>query len=254
MTVAMPGAPPARHDAAALCRAVLGFQSHFGGDFFDEMLGVLDRGAFCQNIRRDVDGDDDVGAHRPRDIDRHGIDQRAVHQPAAAPPDRLEYARQRIGSAHRVDQRTLFQPNLMAGADLRRNRSEADRQILDIHAAERFFEPHAQPVAADQAAAVERNVHQAENAALGERAGKGFELLQAARGETSADDRTGRGADDNARRNAHRDQLLDRSDVRPAARGARAEHDPDRLPAAPGVASDYIFARLPRRIAKHRNA
>ena len=59
----------------------------------------------------------------------------------------------------------------MTGADLRRDRGEADGQVFDIDAAEQFFEPRAQLVAADQAAAAEGDVHQAEDAAFGEERG-----------------------------------------------------------------------------------
>ena len=63
----------------------------------------------------------------------------------------------------------------MPAADLGGDRGEPNRQILNAKAAKPGREPCAQALAADQAAAGEREIKQAEHAPPGQRAGEGFE-------------------------------------------------------------------------------
>ena len=113
----------------------------------------------------------------------------------------------------------------MSAADFGRDAGEADRQILDPDVAELGFEPRAQPLAADEAAAGEGEVEEAEHAAPGQRAGERLEHLELAGGVATADQRADRRADDDVGLQAQRVEFLKRPDMRPAARRARAEHD-----------------------------
>ena len=82
-------------------------------------------------------------------------------------------------------QRAALQPDFMPGAEFGRDAGEADRQVLDAHGADRLLEPPAQPIAADQPAAAEGKVEQAEHAPLGQRAGEDFRARRAGRRRSS---------------------------------------------------------------------
>ena len=75
----------------------------------------------ARHVAADGERQHPFGAERARDVDRHGIDDRAVEQPAPADLHRLENAGQRVGGAHRVDDRAVLQPHLVAGPHLRRD-------------------------------------------------------------------------------------------------------------------------------------
>ena len=55
----------------------------------------------ADRLEADVDGDDDVDAHRLRDVDRQVLDEAAVDQQPAVDLDRREDARRRHARAHR---------------------------------------------------------------------------------------------------------------------------------------------------------
>ena len=96
-------------------------------------------------------------------------------------------------------------------------------------------------------------VHQAEHAALGQRAREPFERGQAPGGVAAADDRADRRAGDDVDRHAARLELLQDADMGPAASGAGAERKTDAraLPAggtcasAAGEGFSGFFERLP---------
>src|SRR5271168_4854679 len=115
------------------------------------------------------------GSERARDADRHRIDDRAVEQPASVDLDRIKYAGQRVGSADRLDQGAAPEPDFMPVADFGRDAGETDRQIFDLNSAERRLEPRAQPLAADEAAAGERKIKEAEHPPPGQRTGEALQ-------------------------------------------------------------------------------
>ena len=132
----------------------------------------------------------------------------------------------------------------MAAADFGRDAGEADRQILDQDAAELALEPGAQTLAADEPAAGEGKINEAEHPPPGQRAGESLEHVELAGRVAASDQRADRRADDHVGPDAQRVELLQRADMRPAARRARAEHeaDPRRTaahPARPGLQNRF---------------
>ena len=129
---------------------------------------ILDDGAAAEIVGVEVDRDDQAGAERARRRDRQRIDERAVHQPAAADAPRRKDSGQRIGRAHRLAEAAAGQPDFMAGADLGRDGREPQRQVGEGGVAEGVVEPVGEPAAADQPGAAELEVEIAEQAAAGE--------------------------------------------------------------------------------------
>ncbi len=122
----------------------------------------------------------------------------------------------------------------MPAADLGGDGGELDRQILDAKAAKPGLEPRAQPLAADQAAAGEREIEQAEHAPPGQRACERLEHVEPAGRVAAPDQRADRRADHDIEAHAQRVEFPQRADMRPAARGARSEDEPDfRSPGRP---------------------
>ena len=80
----------------------------------------------------------------------------------------------------------------MSAADLGGDSGESDRQILDAKPAKRRLEPCPQPLAADQAAAGEREIKQAEHPPPGQGAGEGLEHVEPAGRIAAADQRADR--------------------------------------------------------------
>ena len=115
---------------------------------------------------------------------------------------------------------------------------EADRQVLDAQVGEIALEQPLQPVAADQAGPADVEIEQAHDAALGERACEGFELVELAGGVAAADD----GADRTAR-----------DDIRHDAFAFEDPHDADMGP-APGCAAAKRKADLQRVVFGARTA
>ena len=115
----------------------------------------------------------------------------------------------------------------MAGADLGGDGGEADRQRLDRRVAELLFEPRRQLAAADQAAAGKRDVEIGEDAAFGQAARPFLDDVEPARGVAAADHGADRGADDDVRLDAVREQGAKHADMRKAARPAAAKREPD---------------------------
>ena len=189
--------------------------------------GRTDPGWPCRarRVARKVERDDALGAKRARHADRHRIDDRAVEQPASVDLDRVKYARQRVGSADRLDQGPAPEPDLVPVADLGRDAGEPDRQILDLKPAERRLEPRPQPLAADKAAAGEREIEQPEHPPPGQRTGEGLQHVQPPGRVAAADERADRRADHDIGPQPQRVKFLHCADVGPAARRARAEHD-----------------------------
>ena len=120
-------------------RPRLATSSSIGGSGFVGAV-IRDRGAAAEQVGVDVDGDHQARAERARGRDRHRIDQRAVHQPALAEPHRRENSRQRIGGAQRIGQPAARDPDLVAGADLGRDRRIAHRQLVDRDVADGLVE------------------------------------------------------------------------------------------------------------------
>ena len=197
---------------------------------------VLNGRAAAKAVARNVERDDALGAERARDADRNRIDDCAVKQPASVDLHRLEYARQGVGGADRVDQRAAPEPDLVSAADFGGDSGELDRQILDAKRAKRRLEPRAQPLAADQAAAGEREIQQAEHPSPGQGPGERLKHVEPAGRIAAADQRADRGADHDVEVHAQRVEFPQRADMRPAARGARSEHEPDFRSAGPSAA------------------
>ena len=90
---------------------------------------ILDDDATAKIIGIEIDGDHQPRSERARRRDRQRIDQRAIHQPAAADPLRREDARQRIGCRHGVANPAACEPDFMPGTHLGRDCGEPQRQI-----------------------------------------------------------------------------------------------------------------------------
>ena len=80
----------------------------------------------------------------------------------------------------------------MSAADLGGDSGEPDRQILDAKPAKTRLEPRAEPLAADQAAAGEREIQEAEHPPPGQGAGERLEHIEAAGCVAAADQRADR--------------------------------------------------------------
>ena len=204
ITVGMPGRPDVPKNWRLSARSAPNIERSplLLGELLPVKLVVLvgavvrDRAAAAEDVGVEVDRDHEARAERARRRHRHRIDQRAVHQPAAAEPDRRENPGQRIGGAHRVDQPSARQPDLVAGADLGGDGGEADRQLLDQRVAEHLLEPRREPAAADQAGAGQADVEIAEDAAPRQLARPLVEAVELAGGVAAADHGADRGADD----------------------------------------------------------
>ena len=190
---------------------------------------VLDDRTVAEDIRIEIDGDHDVGAEGTADGDRHRIDEGAVDQPAAADLDRLEDAREGVGSAHGVDQVAAGHPDLVSGGELGGDADEAARQILEALVGEMIDEQLGEPASGDQTAAGNVDVEQAEDAASGQAAGKGFDSVEDTGDIGASDDSADRGAGDDV---GHQSPFVERaqdSDMRPPASGAAAERYADAI-------------------------
>ncbi len=144
-----------------------------------------DDGRAAVEIVIEIDGDDErlfVGA---ADGDGDGIDQRPVDQRAMVAAHRLENAGQGIGGAQRRNQRTIGNPDLMAGIDLGRDRDEWPVEILDVQAFEMFLHALGQPHAAEQAAAADGEVEETCDTAHRQRAREAFEFIEFAARDSS---------------------------------------------------------------------
>ena len=91
----------------------------------------MDDAAPVDRVAAQINGDDDAGAERPANRDRHRIDQRAVNQPAAVDLDRTEDAGKRERRLERIHQAAFIEPDFMAGAELGGDRYEFPFQPLD---------------------------------------------------------------------------------------------------------------------------
>ena len=92
----------------------------------------------------------------------------------------------------------------MSAADLGRDSGELDRQILDPKVAERGLEPRPKPLAADEAAAGEREVQEAKHPAAGQGTGEGLEHIEPAGRVAAADQGADRRADNDVELQAQR--------------------------------------------------
>src|SRR6478735_4917458 len=84
-----------------------------------------------------------------------------------------------------------------------------------------------QPPTRDQPGAADMEIHQADDAALGQAGGEFCQCGQLARGEAAADDGADRGTRDDIGRETGFDQYLNGTDMSPAARRAAAERQAD---------------------------
>ena len=78
-----------------------------------------------------IDGDHDLGAHRARERDGHGIHERAVHEKAVVGRHRREEPRHRERRADRVQRRAFAEPDLGAALERRRDGGERNLELLD---------------------------------------------------------------------------------------------------------------------------
>jgi len=115
----------------------------------------------------------------------------------------------------------------VAGSDLGGDGGKADRQRLDRRVAEFLLQPCRELAAADQAAAGKGDVEIAENAAFGQAARPILDDVEPACGVAAADHGADRGADDDVRLDAMREQGAKHADMRKAARPAAAKREPD---------------------------
>ena len=174
ITVGMPGRPRRPKNCRLSARSAPNMPrrppacgaSSAGGSSLVVGAVAGDDGAAAEQVGVEIDGDDQPRAERARRRHRHRIDQRAVHQPAAADAHRRENSGQRVGGAHRVDQPAARQPDFVAGADFGGDGGKAHRQLVDA-ACRRA--PRSSRVgelaAADQAGAGQADVEIAEHAA-----------------------------------------------------------------------------------------
>ena len=121
----------------------------------------------------------------------------------------------------------------MSAANLGGDRSEPDRQILNAQLAKPGLQPRAEALAADQAAPGEREIEQAEYPAPGQSAGERLEHVEPSGRIAAANQCADRRADDDIELQAQSVEFPQRPDMRPAARRARAEHEPDLRSAPP---------------------
>jgi hypothetical protein len=129
----------------------------------------------AEEIGRQVDGDDDVGAERAADGNRHGIDHGAVYQPAPVEEHRLEDAGNGVGGADGIDQAAALHPHFVAGAQFGGDAHEARRQRLDARVLQLGFEQPRDLAAGEQAAAAKIDIEQAEDLASRQAAAKCLE-------------------------------------------------------------------------------
>ncbi len=195
---------------------------------------IGDDGAAAEQIGIEIDRDHQAGAERARRRHRHWIDQRAVHQPAPADAHRREYPRQCVGSAQRVGEPAVGEPDFVAGVEFGGDSGKADRQIFDAGIADRSHQTFGKMAAADQAGAGKTDVEIAQDAAHGERAPPGLHAVELVGGVAAADHGADRGADDDVRHDAVGDERAHHADMGKAARSAAAERQADDRPRAGG--------------------
>ena len=145
----------------------------------------------------------------------------------------------------------MGQPDLMAGADFGRDGGEFQRQFLDQGLAQCRLELGREPVAADQAGAVEPDVEIAENIARPQAARPFLEPVEMSRGIGAADHSPDRGADHHIGDDAVRHQRPDNADVGKSARSAAAQGQPDHRP--PGAAEANLVGGYQGRSGRGRS-
>ena len=95
--------------------------------------------------RADVDGDHQVHAHRPHDVDRQVVDQPAVAEDAVVDLGRREDPRHRHARPQRLRQIALAEDHRLAGLHVGGHRAKRDRQHVEARQL-----AHRQRVAAQQ--------------------------------------------------------------------------------------------------------
>ncbi len=173
------------------------------------------------------DRDDDAGAERAGDRNRHRIDQRAVDQPAAVDGDRREDAGQRIGGADRLGEVALVQPEFVAGGEFGGDADKGALKVLDAQVCQLFAHQGSELRVADQARGTEAQVEQGQHAAARQRAGEIFQRIQPVRHEAAADQRPYGCAGHDVGLDAGAGQGAQDADMRPAAGDAGAKGDTD---------------------------
>ena len=115
----------------------------------------------------------------------------------------------------------------MSAANLGGHCRELDRQILDAKLAKPRLEPRPKPLAADQAAASEGEVQEAQHPATGQRTGEGLEHIEPAGRVAASNQGADRRADNDIEFQAQRVEFPERANVGPAPRGAGSEDKAD---------------------------
>jgi len=82
--------------------------------------------------RADIDDDDDIRAHLPRDIDGQVVGDAAVHQQSAVDFDRREEGGNRHAGAERADQFSLVQNDGLAGFNVGGDGPEGNVEFVEI--------------------------------------------------------------------------------------------------------------------------
>ncbi len=142
--------------------------------------------AAARAFAADGERDHAIGADGARDIDRNGIDDRAVEQPAPADaaPARIRRAARRRRASLRPVGRSSARFRGPRRSPWRRRRNEHGRSSMRSSPSAASSRARSRS-AADQAAAAERDVDEAENAAPGKRAGEDSRARRASRPRSS---------------------------------------------------------------------
>jgi hypothetical protein len=204
-----------------LRRKAAGARRHRGA------TGRLDGEASRQKVAVEIDRDDHVGAQRAADRDGNRIAEAAIDQPAAVDAGRAQDPGQGDRGAHRLVDRPGLQPDLAAGRQI-----GGDGGVFALIAFDRLVDADLLQVghhlaAVYQPAARQADVGQAEDLAPGRRLRPLAQRAELARDIGGADQRADRRAADDVRLDAGLDQRSDDADMRPAARRAAAEGEPD---------------------------
>src|SRR5690348_324431 len=191
----------------------------------------LHRREAADAIRPGIDRDDHVRTHRATERDRYRVDDAPVHEEGAAPPDGLEQSGNGAGRADGFRYLALAQPHLFSGREVGCNGAEGHGQLGKLASrGDLPVKEVEQSVALDEAAA-KAEVDQSEDAFAVERQSPRLELLDPAGGVGGPDDRPHRAARDDVSPDSLFDERAKHAHVRPAARRAAAQCEPDpRLP------------------------
>ena len=192
--------------------------------------GRFDPGAVTpggtDDVRVEVDGDDDVGPHGAGQGHRHRIDERTIDEQAAVLPGGGEKARERDGGSHGGRDAAFAQPDFVAALEISGDAAEAVQQRGEITVDEVALKETDELVALDEAAA-QAHVHQADDVLPAEGFDPAAELFQIAGRSDGTDEGPDGATADDLRLDALPRQRPQHPHMRPAPGGAAAKGDAD---------------------------